>query len=227
MVVKERRALVVAAALLVGGALVCVLMAWPSARAVVQSVDDRAYDLAGAIRNRPTTIIAEAFSLLGSVWVNWPLRIAALVLLAWKRRWVQLAAFALAIITSEVLIGVLKSAYDRPRPPGSLIVTSGASFPSGHAIAGAVTAVGLVLVLLPPGRRRWRWELWALLFSFFMAMSRVYLHAHWLSDVVAGALIGAGLALGFPALLTAVRRARQARSPAAVGASPPEDSVRT
>jgi undecaprenyl-diphosphatase len=38
-----------------------------------------------------------------------------------------------------------------------------------------------------------------------MALSRVYLRAHWLSDTVAGALLGAGLALGFPALLMAVR----------------------
>ena len=38
-----------------------------------------------------------------------------------------------------------------------------------------------------------------------MALSRVYLRAHWLSDTVAGALLGAGLALGWPALLMALR----------------------
>jgi len=45
-------------------------------------------------------------------------------------------------------------------------------------------------------------------FSFLMALSRVYLRAHWLSDVVAGALIGAGLALGWPALLQTLRAQR-------------------
>jgi membrane-associated phospholipid phosphatase len=72
--------------------------------------------------------------------------------------------------------------------------------------------VGLVLVLLPPGRSRWRWEVWAVTFSFVMALSRVYLRAHWLSDTVAGGLLGAGLALGFPAALTAFER-RKARAP--------------
>ncbi len=57
----------------------------------------------------------------------------------------------------------------------------------------------------PPGPARWRWEVRAAVFGAVMAMSRVYLRAHWLSDTVAGALLGAGLALGVPALLMAVR----------------------
>ena len=140
--------------------------------------------------------------------MNWPLRVAALLLLAWRRHWLRALAFGLAVLSSELFVGPMKAAIDRPRPPGSLIETSAASFPSGHAIATAVTAVGLVLVLAPPGPRRWRWEVYAVEFTAVMALSRVYLRAHWLSDTVAGALIGAGLALGWPALLMAVRHRR-------------------
>jgi membrane-associated phospholipid phosphatase len=212
VIVNHRRALVLAAVLLGGAVLLGLLIAIPGSRHVVQDVDDAVRRLAVNIENRPTTAIAKAFSFVGGTWVNWSIRIAALVVLALRRQFLQLTALALAVITSEALIGTLKAAFDRARPPDGLISTSGASFPSGHAIAGAVTAVCLVLVLLPPGRARWKWEVRAVVFAFLMALSRVYLRAHWLSDVVAGALLGAGLALGWPALLQTLRARREQAS---------------
>jgi undecaprenyl-diphosphatase len=211
MLVDSRRGLLVSGCLLAGAAAVTVLYLLPATRPAVQGVDDAVWRFAGAIRNEPATAVAIVLSWLGSTLVNWPLRVAALLLLAWRRHWLRLAAFGLAVVTSEVLIGTLKAAIHRPRPPDSLIATTAAAFPSGHAIASAVTAVGLVLVLAPPGRRRWRWEVNAVIFTSVMALSRVYLRAHWLSDTVAGALLGAGLALGWPALLMAVR-SRQLRA---------------
>jgi undecaprenyl-diphosphatase len=181
------------------------LVALPVTRPAVQAVDDAVWDVAGDVRNDPATAVAVALSWLGSGAVNWPLRVAAIALLAWRRHWLRLAAFALAVLSSELLIGPVKAAYGRDRPPGSLIETSAAAFPSGHAVAGAVTAVGLVLVLARPGPSRWRWEVRAVVFAGLMALSRVYLRAHWLSDTVTGALLGAGLALGWPALLMALR----------------------
>jgi len=212
MLVDSRRGLLVSAALLAGGLLVGVLVALPATRPAVQWVDDAVWEAAGAVENRPTTLVADALSWLGSPYVNWPLRALAVILLAWRRHWIRLAAFALAVVTSELLIGPVKALYDRPRPPGSLIETSAASFPSGHAVASAVTAVGLVLVLAEPGRTRWRWEVNAVIFTSVMALSRVYLRAHWLSDTLAGALLGAGVALGWPALLMTLRDRRSVRN---------------
>jgi membrane-associated phospholipid phosphatase len=220
MLVDTRRGLAVSAALLTGAVAVGVLVVLPATHPAVQAVDDAVWRWARDVQNPPTTAVAVAFSWLGSAWVNWPLRGAALLLLAWRRHWLRLAAFALAVLSSELLIGPVKTVVDRPRPPDALIVTSAASFPSGHAIAGAVTAVGLVLVLAPPGRARWRWEVRAVVFATVMALSRVYLRAHWLSDTVAGALLGAGLALGWPALLTALRGRPEPLPPSCPGPEP-------
>jgi membrane-associated phospholipid phosphatase len=205
VIINARRALAVACCLLAGAILLGVLVNLSATGADIQHVDNVARRFVVTIQNRPTTVVAESLSFIASTWIIWPIRIAALLVLGLRRQFLQFAAFALAVITSEVLIGTLKAAYDRARPPGSLISTSGASFPSGHAIAGAVTAVGLVVVLVPPGAARWKWEVRAILLAFLVALSRVYLRAHWLSDVVAGGLLGGGLALGWPALLQCMR----------------------
>jgi undecaprenyl-diphosphatase len=213
MLVDTRRGLVVSGCLLAGAGVVTLLVVLPATRPAVQAVDDAVWRFAGTVRNEPSTAFATFLAWLGSAEVNWPLRGLAMLLLAWRRHWLRLAAFSLAVLTSELFIGPVKTAVDRPRPPASLIETSAAAFPSGHAIATAVTAVGLVLVLARPGPQRWHWEVNAVLLTSVMALSRVYLRAHWLSDTVAGALLGAGLALGWPAVLMALRSRRDPLAP--------------
>ncbi len=209
MLLNSRRTLRLALFLLAGTVIVFLLVAVRSDDGPVQDVDEAFLRLMESIRITPGIWLAKALAVIGGVWVNWPLRVVALVVLAAKRRWLQLAAFALAIATSEPLIGIMKELYERPRPPGSLFDTNGFSFPSGHAVAGAVTAVGLVVCLLPPGPKRWAWEVRAATFAGLMALSRTYLNAHWLSDVVGGTLLGVTLAIGWPALLVELRERRE------------------
>ena len=208
MLVDSRRALVVSGGLLAGAVLVGALVLLPATAPAVQVVDDAVWRWTGTVRSEAATAVAVALSWIGGATVNWSLRAAALLLLAWRRHWLRMSAFALAVLSSELFIGPVKSATDRPRPPGALIETTAESFPSGHATATAVTAIGLVLVFAHPGPARWRWEVHAVELTAVMALSRVYLRAHWLSDTVAGALLGAGLALGWPALLMALRHRR-------------------
>ncbi|HEX2272845.1 MAG TPA: phosphatase PAP2 family protein [Acidimicrobiales bacterium] len=217
MLLNHRRAGRIALVLVSAGALMLVAVAWSPTFSAVQEVDDAWRSLMIDLRVSPLVWVAKVLAFVGSPWINWPLRVAAGVLLAIRRRWVQLTAFALAVVTSEALIGPLKVLYERPRPPASVVPTHGFSFPSGHAVAGAVTAVGLVLVLLPPGPRRWAWEVRAAVYASLMALSRTYLGVHWLSDVVTGGLLGVGVAVGWPALLQEIRDVRlprrRARSP--------------
>jgi undecaprenyl-diphosphatase len=170
------------------------------------------------IRNTPTTWLAKGLNFVGSGLVTIPLRAIASLVLLIRRRWRQATAFLLTWVAAEVLLTVMKAWFHRGRPPGAMVSTTGYSFPSGHAVAGAATAVALVLAFFPPGRERRRWELIAVAFSFVMAFSRVYLAAHWFSDVVAGVLLGTGVAVGAAALSMEIWNAITGRHEPAVAA---------
>jgi undecaprenyl-diphosphatase len=221
MFVRRRHALVAGLVLLTVAAILTILIARDPRRPAVQGIDDHWQDWMIGSRSPALTRVGRVLSFVGSVWVMVPLRIAVFGALAWARRWLQLAAFATAVVTSELCIGPLKSAIDRPRPLDSLVTTDSAAFPSGHAIAASVTAIGLVVVLAPAASKRSRWTVGAAGFAGLMAMSRTYLGAHWASDVVAGVCIGTGLAIVWPAALELVREQITDRAPVEVrGAAP-------
>jgi membrane-associated phospholipid phosphatase len=198
-----------ALALIAATAALFVLVWLPETRKDIQSWDESFLRTMVSLRSAAFTFAAHALNVLGSVWVTLPVRLAVSLYLAATRRWWHFAAFVAAMILSEAFLDIFKNIYDRPRPIGSLVGTSGFSFPSGHAVAASVTAVALVIALFPPsGIRRWLWGAAAALFSFVMALSRAYLAAHWLSDAIAGTLLGTTIALGTALLAQWIRERR-------------------
>lgn len=205
MLERRRHALAVGVALLAVAALITVVVSGAGPSRALQALDDRWLAWMGEVRTAWATRLGRFLSKLGGPLVTFPLRVAVTLVLAWQRHWLRLGAFLGAVVTSELCIGPLKALVDRPRPPGGLVGSTSASFPSGHAIAGAVTAFGLVLVFARPSPRRLVWIGLAAGFAALMALSRTYLAVHWLSDVVAGACIGTGWALVWSAGLELAR----------------------
>ena len=198
-----------AALLLAASAALFILVAAESVTGPVQRLDDSFLRLMATHRTPVFTAIAMVLNVLGSSVVTLPVRIGVAAYLGFTRRWWHFTAFLLAMVVSEACIGTLKIIYGRPRPPGSLVTTGGASFPSGHAVAASVTAVALVLALFPAGPHRFAWGAAAAVFALAMAVSRAYLAAHWLSDAVAGTLLGTLIALLSALLVQRVRDLRE------------------
>jgi membrane-associated phospholipid phosphatase len=117
----------------------------------------------------------------------------------------------LSLLGSGLVVQLVKRVVHLPRP---LSVLGAAhvhqvleplgqlSFPSGHAAAVAALAMALTFRY---GRQVW----WVWVLAFLGGISRVYVGAHWVTDVAAGWLVGLACGLAVALLL----RARAANAP--------------
>ncbi|OGX81392.1 hypothetical protein BEN47_05395 [Hymenobacter lapidarius] len=96
----------------------------------------------------------------------------------------------LAMLGGIILNQLLKTYFNRPRPSNALLQTLGLSFPSGHAML-AVTFYGCLAWLLARHFGRPGWVVPLLLWTLLIGLTRVYLHAHYATDVLAGFAGGA------------------------------------
>lgn len=138
------------------------------------------------------TTMARVVTWAGSLVVVAPIVLAVAAGLAFVRHEPRTALLLVAGVAAAVLCSdLLKVLVHRPRPPAaqSLVTPMGWSFPSGHAV-NAAAAYGLLASVMARSRRRpGVWAAAALIVAI-VAYTRLYLGVHWLSDVVAGIVLG-------------------------------------
>ena len=134
------------------------------------------------------------------------------VVLARMREWYWMLTLALAVSGGLAHNALLKLAYERKRPhfDEPLVTLATYSFPSGHT-AGAVLFYGVLAAFLVSRlydrRRRIACVAAAVAAIVLVAFSRIYLGAHYLSDVLAAACSStAWLVLCLSAVHRLVRR---------------------
>lgn len=131
-------------------------------------------------------IIVMTVLIVGFLCISGRVRIAALI--------------AVATSGGQVLNLVLKHTFARERPDIALRLTeaSSTSFPSGHAMASSIfyLTTGALLARMASRRREKTYFVAAaLLLTFLVGFSRVYLGVHYPTDVLAGWCAGTGWAL--------------------------------
>ena len=127
------------------------------------------------------------------------------------------------VAASPILNSHAKSAIDRTRPvlPEPVAHAGGYSFPSGHAQNATVAAGVLLIVFLPAlrGRRRTAALLAAVVWVSLVCFSRVGLGVHFVSDVVAGVIVGVAWVVTMTAVFNLWRRESDCRAVEAESAS--------
>jgi undecaprenyl-diphosphatase len=136
-------------------------------------------------------------TVLGSTGFLLPfLLVVGAVLWRTRRSAVPLAYLAAGYVGAELLFRVVKQLTRRPRPPSHLAVAhyGGYAFPSGHAtLATAVWgAAALTIGATSTWHRRTGLAAAAAVVALTIGVTRLYLGAHWLTDVLAGWALGAG-----------------------------------
>ena len=160
-------------------------------------LDWSVYSAMAALRNPLADRMMAGLASLGDAEVLVPACALALGWLLWRRRWIAAAHWLAALGFGLALTAGLDHWIVMPRPPGA---PDGFGFPS-IAVTMATIAFGFFAVLIArelPGRRRvWPYLLGGAIVAA-IGFARLYLGAHWLSDVVVSALLGIAwlLALG-------------------------------
>ena len=156
------------------------------------------------------TSMFRTVTILGTGWVLGVVSGVVGLGLLLKRRFILAAGWIFAQIGAVTLVKVIKALVERTRPGLTDFLASGWSFPSGHATRTAVFCGMIVYIVYRLTRSRTATMLTAvagIIWSLLMAFSRVYLGAHFASDVVAGLLVAAAwLAVCVWAVEVALRR---------------------
>jgi len=174
--------------------------------------------------SRHFTLLMKAVSFCGQPATLLVAALALALYFALRRRQRDAWMVALAVGGGELLNPLLKILFARQRPSFAdpLVMLTTYSFPSGHA-TGATIFYGLAAYLIARGVRSWTWRVLSVVAAvvavLLIGFSRIYLGAHYLSDVVGGFGVGtvwlASVVTGFETL----RRRRRELDAAAEGSA--------
>ncbi|MHB8426447.1 MAG: HAD-IC family P-type ATPase [Acidiferrobacterales bacterium] len=168
-------------------------------RSRLVAVDISVYHLLQLIRAPAIDRMLVAVTELGDVQVLLPVILVTLAWLLIRRLWLTAGYWLATIGIAEVLANLLKLALHRPRPGSFYSGAAQFSFPSGHTTMSTVVYGFLAFLLCRQALPRLRRPIMAVAGTLIglIALSRIYLGAHWLTDVLGGLSFGVAWVAAF------------------------------
>jgi membrane-associated phospholipid phosphatase len=215
-------------AIFVGGLVLALLAVVVRSSDVLSGIDSSVAEWGN---NHASAWSHDALTLVTQLGETWLVVLVAIVvsgveLARTRNRWVAL--FLLAVILGDKLLTeAIKQLVDRARPTlEAVAATLGPSFPSGHTSTAAASWAAFALV----AGRWWGRRAWPALaggavgIAVAVALSRVLLDVHWLTDVLGGLALGwawfAACAIAFGGRLLSFGAAAQAAGRGGAEAAP-------
>lgn len=157
-------------------------------------LDNIVQDTLGAFRTHAVVKAASIISQLGAIMVDTAVTLASVGYLIWRRELQRALIFLVAIYGLGALTHALKYSVNRQRPPSiEGYFDPSPSFPSDHCAYSTALVLCLVILVTPLfNESRWRKPITAvlLLVPVLIALCRLLLSMHYLSDTIAGISIG-------------------------------------
>jgi undecaprenyl-diphosphatase len=160
------------------------------------NLNEPVYYFMRSLRNTTADHVFVAITLL-SAQILLPMWFAILAWLVWKKHWYAAFHWLAIGVACIIILETFKHTIHSPRPPGLVKTPQGWSFPSAHTTF-SFTIFGFLAVLLCQQQtyiKRLIISIGLLLPPIAIAFSRLYLTAHWLTDVIGGVLLASALVL--------------------------------
>lgn len=159
-------------------------------------IDDSVHNFVMKFSSEMTTKFMKIFTFLGSTPFITLLCVLVFVILLYKKQKEYAYKCAGILVISTLMNNIVKVIVRRPRPEYITVVENTFSYPSGHTMA-SVTLYGFLIYFLLKSKIS---KSYKVVFSIILGiipvlvgMSRIYLGAHYFSDVFGGALLSSML----------------------------------
>lgn len=182
----------------------------------LERADARVHDWTVGERSPDATFFFTSMTYIGGPAGLATIVVAVTIVMAFRRRWRWIIYLVVTTSVGALLDLELKRYFARARPDVAEMLrrANGYSFPSGHAM-GSTVVFGALGYLAFRAIRGWpaRAAVIAFLYTLIaaVALSRVYLGVHWISDVFAGVTAGTVWVTTTTVAYETVRRTRSAR----------------